>query len=100
MRFRERLGEARPARTAFELGAAVEQWQAAQPASERAWPLFVKEGAAERRFGAVFEQDVLLLITEARNEVLELFVGRRCQIEGGLRGSSHESSLRLLPNMG
>ena len=64
MTFSERLGEARPAGPAFELGPAVEQRQPAQPAGEDARPFFVQEDAAERRLGAVFEKDVLLFLVE------------------------------------
>src|SRR6185369_12025268 len=52
---RERLGEARPAGPALELGAAVEKRQAAKAAGEGAGPLLVQEHAAERSFGAMLE---------------------------------------------
>ena len=66
MPFGERLGEARPAGAALELGAAVEQRQAAQPAGEDARPLLIEEDAAERRLGAMLEQDVASLRRRGR----------------------------------
>ena len=62
--FGERLGEARPAGSALELGSAVEQRQPAQPAGEHAWPFLVEEHAAKRRLGAMLEKDVLLFLVE------------------------------------
>ena len=56
--FGERLREARPARAALELGAAMEQRKAAEAAGEDARPLFLKENAAKRRLGAMLEEDV------------------------------------------
>src|SRR5438477_1507923 len=68
----ERLGEARPTGAALELGAAMEQRQPAQATGEHARPLFVEEYAAERRLGAMLEQDALLLIAEVGDEALQL----------------------------
>src|SRR6478672_9301992 len=96
----ERLGKARPAGAALELGAAVEQRQAAQAAGEDARPFLVEEYAAERRLGAMLEEDVLLLFGEVGDELLELRVGGRSQVEGGVGGGGHRSSLRVAPNMG
>ena len=73
----EGLGEARPAGAAFELGAAVEQRQAAQPAGVDARALLIEEDAAERRLGAVFQQDAPLLLAEVGDQRLELLLGRR-----------------------
>ena len=96
----ERLGEARPAGAALELGAAVEQRQAAQAAGEHARPLLVEEYAAERRLGAMLEEDVLLLFGEVGDELLELLFRRRSKVESGVGGVGIESSLRVAPNMG
>src|SRR4029079_13487415 len=49
----ERLGEARPTRSAFEFRAAFEQGNPAQPAREDAGTLLIEEYAAKRRFGAM-----------------------------------------------
>src|SRR5206468_2278904 len=56
------LGEARPTGPAFELGAAVEQRQAAQPAGEDARPLLVQKNATERPLGPMLEQHVPLFV--------------------------------------
>ena len=61
----ERLGEARPAGSALELGAAMEQGQPAQPAGKHALAFLVEEQAAERRLRPMLEQDVLLFRARA-----------------------------------
>ena len=76
----ERLGEAWPAGAAFELGAAVEQRQAAQLAGEDAGALLVEEDAAERRLGAMVEEDVALFVAEARRRA-----PASCSSLGGVR---------------
>src|SRR5205085_2667089 len=58
----KRLGEARPAGAAFELGTSVEQGKTAQPTGEDARALFVEADAAEGCLGAMLEQDVLFLL--------------------------------------
>src|SRR6185369_10793720 len=77
----ERLSEARPAGAAFELGAAVEQREAAEPAGEDSGPLLVEEDPAERRFGAMFEEDVFFLVVELGDQRVELALCGRCEIE-------------------
>ncbi len=72
----EWLGEARPAGAAFELGAAMEEREAAQSAGEDSGPLFLKEDAAEWRLGAMLEQDMALFVVEVRDQRIELLFGR------------------------
>src|SRR2546425_13209153 len=53
----ERLVERRPAGARLELGRRPEERQSAQPTAVHALRLVVQEAAAERRLGAVGEQD-------------------------------------------
>jgi hypothetical protein len=61
----------------------MEQRKSAEPAGEDARPLLMQEGTAKRRFGAVLEQHVPLLVGEFGDELLELSVGGGSEIEGG-----------------
>ena len=79
---RERLGEAWPAGAALELRSALKKWQSAEPAREHSRALLLEENAAERRFGAMLEKNVLLLVGQIRDKRLELLFGRRREIEG------------------
>jgi hypothetical protein len=83
MTFGERLGEARPACAAVELGASVEERKAAQAARENARTLLVKEDAAKGRFGAMLQKDMPLLVAQIGDEMLELLFGGWSEIEGG-----------------
>jgi hypothetical protein len=84
--FGKGLGEAWPARSAFELGAAVKQRKTAQAAGEDSRTLLLKENATKRRLGAMVQQYVPLFVGEAGNEFTELFIGRRSHVEGGGAG--------------
>src|SRR4051812_49225836 len=93
----ERRGEARPAGPALEFLPAVEQRQPAQPAGVNARPLLIEEHPAERRFGAMLEKHVPLLVGERGFELAALIVGWWGQIELDRRrvghGGSSESGL-------
>src|SRR3982751_493193 len=78
---RKWLSEARPPGATFELRAAVEQRQAAEPAGEHAGPLFVEEHAAERCLGAMLEQHLALFIVQIGDESFELVLRRWGQVE-------------------
>ena len=81
--FGDRRGEARPARPAVELLARAEQRQPAQPAGVDALPLVIGEDAAERRLGAMLEQDVALLARQVGCKPFEFGFGRRGEVETG-----------------
>src|SRR5690349_19076690 len=65
-------GEAGPAGAALELLATVEQRQAAQAAGVDSFPLLIEENAAKGSLGAMFEEDVALLLGEIGLEVAAL----------------------------
>jgi len=75
------LVEAGPAGTRMELGAAVEQGQGAQVADIGALVLILVELAAERRLGAVIEQDAARFRIEMGGQALDLLSGGRRQVE-------------------
>ena len=81
MAFGEGRGEARPAGAAFELGAALEQGQPAQAAAVEALALLGEEDAAERRFLAMIEQQMALVVGEAASSSAVHRSARRGQVE-------------------
>jgi hypothetical protein len=87
VRLVERRVEARPAGAALELGLVAEQRQAALAAAVDARRLLAEQAAAERRLGAVVQQDAaLFLVVEVGLEARALVVGGRGQVEArGLR---------------
>src|SRR6185437_1460561 len=76
MRLVEGGPERRPAGAALELGAVLEQRQAAKPATVDAGVLLVEQPAAERRLGAVMQEDIGLLARQAGLQPLALRRGR------------------------
>ncbi len=80
----DRRIEARPAGAAFELGLGAEQRQAAKAAAIDAVFLVVQQPAAERRFGAVVQEDVGLFRSEAGLQTLFLVRRRRGEVEAGV----------------
>ena len=85
----DRRGEARPAGATFKFGAAFEQRQSAQAAGIQPLSLLVEENAAERRFLAMFEQQMSLFLAELRNQLPQLVLGGRRQIELHFDDVSH-----------
>src|SRR6185437_2257507 len=83
MRLVEGRPEGGPAGAALELGAVLEQRQAAEPAAVDAGVLLVEQPAAERRLGAVVQEDVGLLAGQRRLQALALLGRRRRQVESG-----------------
>ena len=64
----KRLGEARPAGSTLELGAAVNERKAAQPAGEDARTLLVQEDTAKRRFRAMLQEDMAFFVIQVGDE--------------------------------
>ena len=87
--------EARPAGAALELGLGPKQRQAAQAAAVDPVFLVAEEAAAERRLGAVMEQNVALLLAEVGFQARALGVAGRGQVEGRSLGAvGHVQSLQ------
>jgi hypothetical protein len=89
----EGLEEARPSGAGFELGAGAEQREAAEPAPVGARLLLVQQGAAERTFRPVIEQNVALVGGEPPGQPVALRRGERREIEprGGARHAPSRS---------
>src|SRR5207244_11551744 len=62
--------------------------------------LLGQEDAAEGRLGTVLEQDMLFLLVEIGDERLELFVGRRSQVEDALVGGEILGHITVLCGWG
>ena len=58
-----------------------EQRQPAQPAGVHARALLIEKHAAERRFGAVLEQHVALVVVEVGDKCVQLLLAGRREVE-------------------